>query len=89
VIATAILETGQDNVGRGRIEVMELPAPFFQVKKEFGIRAGGGNGGLIVGEVYGRPLRMGPMDVEVRAFATTDDANGSNLGLAVLGDYRF
>ncbi len=88
-IATAILEAGADNVARGRIEVKELPAPFFQVKKEFGIRAGMGTGGLVIGEFYARPLRLGPVEVEARAFVQRENGTGADFGGAVLVDWRF
>ncbi len=87
-IATAILET-HGGVGKGRIETKQLPPPFWSLKKEFGLRAGAGSGGLIVGEVYARPLRMGPVEVEVRGYVRRTDADGADFGGAVLLDYRF
>jgi hypothetical protein len=88
-IATAILETGQDNVGRGRIEYHQIPPPFFQIKKEFGLRAGMGTGGLILAEAYARPMRIGPVDIEARGYAKRTNADGADFGGAVLLDYRF
>jgi len=88
-IATAILRYGQDNVGVGSIEYHAAAPPFFAIQKEFGIRAGMGTGGLILGELYGRPVRMGPVTVEVRAFGKRDDRSGADFGAAVLGDMRF
>jgi len=88
-IATAILERGADNVGRGRIEVKDMPPKFVELKKEFGVRAGYGTGGLVLGEIYARPLRVGPVDVEVRGFGKRDDRSGADFGGVVLGDYRF
>lgn len=87
-IATAILET-RDGIGRGRIETKQEPIPFFAVKKEFGMRAGAGSGGLIVGEVYARPLRLGPVEVEVRGYVKRDDRTGGDGGGAVMVDWRF
>ncbi len=87
-IASAILRI-VDNVGVGSIEYKPATPPFFAVQKEFGVRAGMGTGGLVVGEVYGRPARVGPVTVEIRAFGKRDDKSGADFGGAILADYRF
>ena len=87
--ASAILRYGPDGVGTGNIEWKPARPPFFQIKKEFGVRAGMGTGGLIIGELYARPLRVGPVDIEARGYAKRDDAHGADFGGAVLLDYRF
>ena len=83
------LKSGPDNVLRGGLEYRQEATPFFAVQKEFGVRAGMGTGGLILGEIYARPLRIGPVTVEVRGFGRRDDRNGADFGAAVLADYRF
>ncbi len=75
--------------GEGRIEYRMEPQKFFQVKKEFGIRAGIGTGNVGIAEVYGRPLRLGPVTVEVRGWVQRTDRDGGDGGGAVLLDYRF
>ena len=87
-IATAILEN-KDGVGVGRIETKQLPPPFWAIKKEFGARAGMGTGGLILGELYARPARVGNVEIEVRGFALRDNVRGADFGGVVLLDYRF
>jgi hypothetical protein len=87
--ATGILQYGPDGVGTGRIEWKPAEPPFFAVQKEFGVRAGMGTGGLVLGEIYARPLRLGPATMEVRGFATRNDASGADFGGAALIDYRF
>jgi len=88
-IATGILRYGPDNVATGSIEWKPATPPFFAIQKEFGIRAGMGTGGLVLGELYGRPVRLGPVTVEIRAFGKRDDRSGADFGAAVLGDMRF
>jgi hypothetical protein len=88
-IATGILRYGPDNVATGSIEWKPATPPFFAIQKEFGVRAGMGTGGLVVGELYGRPARVGPVTLEVRAFGKRDDRSGADFGGAVLGDMRF
>lgn len=87
--ATAILRYGQDGVGVGAIEYRPAQPPFFAIQKEFGVRAGMGTGGLVIGEVYARPARLGPVTVEIRAFGKRDDRSGADFGVAILADYRF
>ena len=78
-----------DNTGVTRVVTRQLPPPFWQVKKEFGARAGMGTGGLILGELYARPLRVGNVEIEVRGFALRDNVRGADFGGVVLLDYRF
>jgi len=87
--ASAILRTGPDGVGTGSIEWKPADPPFFAIQKEFGVRGGMGTGGLILGELYGRPVRLGPVTVEIRAFGKRDDRSGADFGAAILGDMRF
>jgi hypothetical protein len=86
--ASAILRT-VDGVGVGSIEYRAATPPFFAIQKEFGVRAGIGTGGLVVGEVYARPLRIGPVTVEVRGWGKRDDRSGADFGGIVMGDLRF
>ena len=86
--AISILRT-VDNVATGSIEYQAKAVPFWQLKKEFGLRAGMGTGGLIIGEVYVHPLRVGPVHIEGRGFIKRDDAHGADFGATVLLDYRF
>ena len=86
--AVSILRT-VDNVATGSIEYQAKAVPFWQLKKEFGVRAGMGTSGLIVGEVYVHPMRVGPVHIEGRGFIKRDDAHGADFGAAVLLDYRF
>jgi hypothetical protein len=88
-IVSAILRSGPDNVAYGLIEYKQQPLPFFAVQKEFGVRAGMGTGGLVLGELYARPARVGPVTVEVRAFGKRDDRSGADFGAAALVDWRF
>jgi hypothetical protein len=88
-IATGILRYGPDNVATGSIEWKPATPPFFAVQKEFGARGGYGTGGLVLGELYGRPVRLGPVTVEVRAFGKRDDRSGADFGAVILGDMRF
>ena len=83
------LKAGPDNVLRGGLEYRQEVTPFFAVQKEFGVRAGMGTGGLVLGEIYARPLRIGPVTVEVRGFGRRDDRNGADFGAAALLDMRF
>src|SRR3990167_4085117 len=86
--ASAILRT-VDGVGVGSIEYRAATPRFFAVQKEFGVRAGMGTGGLVVGEVYARPLRIGPVNIEIRGYGKRDDRSGADFGGIVLIDYRF
>ena len=79
--------TGTDNVAVGHIEYKAKPVPFFQVKRELGIRGGYGTEGII-GELYVHPLRIGPMDLEGRVYGRSGN-NDSEVGAAVLVDFRF
>ncbi len=88
-VATGILQYGPDNVATGRIEYKPSTPPFFAIQKEFGVRAGMGTGGLVLGEIYARPVRIGPVTVEVRGFGKRDDRSGADFGGAALIDYRF
>jgi hypothetical protein len=88
-IASSILRTGPDGVGVGTIEFRPATPKFFAVQKEFGVRAGMGTGGLVLGELYARPLRIGPVTVEVRGFGKRDDRSGADFGAAILADMRF
>jgi len=81
--------THTDNVATGHIEFKPKKVPFFQVKRELGLRAGGGTGGLLLGEIYARPIFLGPLAIEVRGFARRDDLSGADFGAAILGDVRF
>jgi len=75
--------------GEGSILLRQEPTPFWKIKKEFGARAGMGTGGLIIGEIYARPLRIGSIDLEARGYAKRDDRSGADFGAALLMDYRF
>jgi len=87
--ASAILQYGADNTAFGRIEYRPAQPRFFAIQKEFGLRAGMGTGGLVIGEVYARPARVGPVTVEFRAFGKRDDRSGADFGGVALIDYRF
>ena len=86
--ASAILRI-QDGVGTGSIEYKPSTPPFLAVQKEFGVRIGVGTGGLVLGELYARPARVGPITVEVRGFARRDTRSGADFGAAMLADWRF
>jgi len=86
--ATGILRI-QDGVGTGSIEGKPAKTPFFAIQKEFGVGGGVGTGGLVLGELYARPVRVGPVSVEVRAFGKRDDRSGADFGGVVLADFRF
>jgi hypothetical protein len=86
--ASAILRV-QDGVGVGTIEYLPAKTPFFALQKEFGVRGGVGTGGLILGELYARPVRVGPISVEIRAFGMRNDRSGADFGAAIMGDMRF
>jgi len=86
--ASAILRT-VDGVGVGSIEYRAATPRFFAVQKEFGVRAGMGTGGLVVGEVYARPLRIGPVNIEIRGYGKRDDRSGADFGGIALIDMRF
>lgn len=78
-----------DPQGQGSILYRTEKQKFFQLKKEFGVRAGMGTGGLILGEVYARPLRIGPVDIELRGYMKRDDRSGGDGGGVILLDYKF
>jgi hypothetical protein len=86
--ATGILRY-QDGVGTGSIEWKPAEPPFFAIQKEFGVRAGMGTGGLVLGELYARPVRVGPVSVEMRAYGMRNDRSGADFGAVILGDMRF
>jgi len=79
--------TGTDNVAVGHIEFKAKPVPFFQVKREFGIRGGYGTEGII-GEMYVRPVRVGPVDLEGRVYGIAGNGD-SEVGATILFDVRF
>ena len=85
VTAVATLTTQ----GEGKVEYRMEAQPFWKIKKEFGMRAGMGTGGLLTAEVYLHPLRVGPVEVELRGWIKRDDLNGGDGGGAVLLDWRF
>jgi len=87
--AIAVLRDGKDNVAVGHIEFQPKKVPFFALQKVFGGRAGMGTGGLILGEIYAQPVRLGPASVEVRGYAERDDRSGADFGAAILVDLRF
>jgi len=85
----ATLTPGADNVLRGGLEYRQEKTPFFQVKREMGLRGGYGTEGII-GEAYLRPLRIGPGDVEARVYGNSGNgADGGKVGAAILFDLRF
>ena len=95
-VATVKPHTGSTTVvstlsptGEGRILLRQEPPKFWDLKKEFGVRAGFGSGNLILGEIYVRPLRIGPIDLEIRAYARRTDRDGSDFGGVLLLDYKF
>lgn len=75
----------EDNVLRGSLTYRQEPPPFFQMKRELGIRGGYGTSG-IMGEVYVRPLRIGPAEVEARVYGHTTEPT---VGAAILVDVKF
>jgi len=75
--------------GEGKIVYRTEPRKFLQLKKEFGVRAGAGSGGMISAEVYARPLRVGSVDIELRGYVKRDDRTGGDGGGAVMVDWRF
>jgi len=79
--------TGTDNVAVGHIEYKAKPVPFFQVKRELGIRGGYGTEGII-GEMYVRPVRVGPLDLEGRVYGIAGNGD-SEVGATILFDVRF
>lgn len=86
--AVSVLRTGPDNVATGHIEFKPKPIAFFAVKREMGIRAGFGTEG-ITGELYVRPLRIGPVEIEGRVYGASGQDGKSNVGAAVMADWRF
>jgi len=85
----ATLKPGADNVLSGGLEYRQEKMSFFQLKREMGARGGYGTDGII-GEVYARPLRIGPLDLEGRVYGRSGSgtANGQ-VGAAILFDMRF
>lgn len=84
--ALAIMRT-DNGTATTRIDYRQMPPPFFAVKKEFGARVGVGTGGTVLGELYARPVRIGPINVEVRGWVHA--GNDTDGGGAVLLDYKF
>jgi hypothetical protein len=58
------------------------------MKREWGVRAGFGTGGLVQGEIFARPLRVGPVETEIRGFAKSDH-RGTEVGAMILFEMRF
>ena len=87
--ASAIRRRGPDGVGVGSIEYRPATPPFLAFQKEFGVRGGVGTGGLVLGELYGRFVRIGPITVEARGFAQRTDRSGADFGATILADWRF
>lgn len=85
--AISVITTGKDNVAVGTIEYQQKKMPFFQVKREMGIRGGYGTEGVI-GEMYVHPLRLGPADLEGRVYGRAGNGD-SEVGAAILFDMRF
>lgn len=85
--ALAIMHTDGEGTATTRIDYRQMPPKFFQVKKEFGARAGISTGGVGIAELYARPLRVGPINVEVRGWVHA--GQDTDAGGAVLLDYRF
>jgi len=73
--------------GEGRVIYRMEPQKFFQIKKEFGARAGISTGGVGIAELYARPLRVGPVNVEVRGWVHA--GQDTDAGGAVMLDWRF
>lgn len=85
----ATLKPGADNTYRGGLEYRQEKMPFFQLKREMGARGGYGTEGII-GEVYARPLRIGPLDLEARVYGRSGSTAGTGqVGAAILFDMRF
>ena len=87
--ASAILRRWPDGVGVWSIEYRPATPPFLAFQKEFGVRGGVGTGGLVLGELYGRFVRIGPITVEARGFAQRTDRSGADFGATILADWRF
>lgn len=85
--ALAIMRTDREGTATTRIDYRQMPPPFFAVKKEFGARAGISTGGVGIAELYARPLRVGPVNVEVRGWVHA--GQDTDAGGAVMLDYRF
>jgi hypothetical protein len=86
-VAVAVLTPGADNVGVGSIEYRPATPPFFKVRREMGVRAGFGTGGII-GELYVRPARIGPIEIEGRLYGIGGQGT-TTFGAAVLADWKF
>jgi hypothetical protein len=83
------LKPGADNVLRGGLEYRQEATKFWQLKREMGLRGGYGTEG-IVGEVYVRPLRLGPAEIEARVYGRSGKVGmGAEAGAAVLVDAHF
>ena len=87
--AVSVLTTGKDNVAVGHIEFMPKKTPLFALQRVLGLRGGVGTGGRVLGEAYAQPVRVGPVFVELRAFAERDDRSGADFGAAILLDVRY
>lgn len=75
--------------GEGKILLRQEPRKFFQLQKEFGVRAGIGTDTRVLGEVYARPLRIGDITVEVRGFVDQSNLHGTDYGAVIMADWRF
>jgi len=86
----ATLKPGADNVLRGGLEYRQEKMAFFELKREMGVRGGYGTEGIL-GEVYARPLRLGPGNLEARVYGRSGNGNGESgqIGAAILFDMRF
>ena len=79
----------RDNTMTTRLISRQEKMPFFALEREFGVRGGVGTGGLVLGELYGRFVRIGPIVVEGRAYGMRNDRDGADFGAAILADYKF
>jgi len=86
----ATLKPGADNVLRGELSFRQEKPAFFELKREMGLRGGYGTEGIL-GEVYARPLRIGPGNIEARVYGRSGNGNGESgqIGAAILFDMRF
>jgi hypothetical protein len=87
--AISVMKTTPEGVGESHIEFKPTPVPFFQAKREMGIRGGFGTEGILA-EIYARPLRVGPVEIEGRVFGNSGGSGESgNVGAVILLDWRF
>jgi hypothetical protein len=75
-------------VGKGKILYRQEKRSFWEIKREWGVRAGFGTGGLVQGEIFARPLRVGPVEVEIRGYGKNDKERSEFGGLIML-EMRF